>query len=95
MNFWSSRRSPCPWRNLYEKFRLLRCCSARLRSRRWPSKANEAYKTQEGRENVAEGLAIPDRDERQRPRDIVDAMDLKPGASWPTSAPASDSCCRT
>jgi len=43
--------------------------------------ANEGYKTHEGRENVAKGLGDPARSERQRPRDIIDALDLKPGAS--------------
>jgi ubiquinone/menaquinone biosynthesis C-methylase UbiE len=42
-------------------------------------KANEGYQTKEGRENVARTLADPGRDERQRPRDIVDAMGLKQG----------------
>jgi predicted methyltransferase len=44
-------------------------------------KANEGYKTHEGRENVAKGLGDPTREERQRPRDIVDAMDLKTGGT--------------
>lgn len=44
-------------------------------------KANEGYKTHEGRENVAKGLGDPSREERQRPRDIVDAMDLKAGGT--------------
>jgi SAM-dependent methyltransferase len=44
-------------------------------------KANEGYKTHEGRESVAKGLGDPTREDRQRPRDIVDALDLKPGAS--------------
>jgi ubiquinone/menaquinone biosynthesis C-methylase UbiE len=44
-------------------------------------KANEGYKTHAGRENVAKGLGDPAREERQRPRDIVDAMDLKPGGT--------------
>jgi predicted methyltransferase len=44
-------------------------------------KANEGYKTHEGRENVARGLSDPTRDERQRPRDIIEAMDLKPGGT--------------
>ncbi len=44
-------------------------------------KANEGYKTREGRESVAKGLSDPTRDERQKPRDIVDAMDLKPGST--------------
>jgi ubiquinone/menaquinone biosynthesis C-methylase UbiE len=45
------------------------------------SQANEGYKTHEGRENVAKGLSDPTREERQRPRDIVDAMDLKMGGT--------------
>jgi ubiquinone/menaquinone biosynthesis C-methylase UbiE len=44
-------------------------------------KANEGYKTHEGRENVAKGLADPSREDRQKPRDIVDALDLKPGGT--------------
>jgi predicted methyltransferase len=44
-------------------------------------KANEGYKTKEGRASVAKGLAAPDRDQRQKPREIVDAMGLKPGDS--------------
>jgi SAM-dependent methyltransferase len=44
-------------------------------------KANEGYKTHEGRESVAKGLGDPARSERQRPRDIIDAMDLRPGGS--------------
>ena len=43
--------------------------------------ANEGYKTPEGRQNVAKGLSDPAREERQKPRDIVDAMDLKPGGT--------------
>lgn len=42
-------------------------------------KANEGYRTEEGRAGVARALADPQRDERQRPRDIVDAMGIKPG----------------
>ena len=42
-------------------------------------KANEGYKTKEGRESVARGLADPNRDVTQKPRDIVDALALKPG----------------
>src|SRR5271170_7312492 len=43
--------------------------------------ANDNYKTHEGRENIARTLGDPTREERQKPRDIVDAMDLKPGGS--------------
>ncbi len=45
------------------------------------SQANETYKTHEGRESIARGLGDPTREERQKPRDIVEAMDLKPGGS--------------
>jgi predicted methyltransferase len=45
------------------------------------TEANEGYKTHEGREGVAKGLADPTREDRQKPRDIVDAIDLKPGAT--------------
>ena len=45
------------------------------------TQANEGYKTHQGRENVAKGLADPTREERQKPRDIVDALDLKPGGT--------------
>jgi predicted methyltransferase len=44
-------------------------------------KANEGYKTKEGRASVAKGLAAPDRDQRQKPREIVEAMGLKTGDS--------------
>ncbi len=44
-------------------------------------KANEGYKTKEGRASVAKNLVDPARDERQRPRDIIEAMGLKPGQS--------------
>lgn len=45
------------------------------------SQANEGYKTHAERENIAKGLNDPAREERQRPRDIVDALDLKPGGT--------------
>ena len=45
------------------------------------TQANENYKTHEGREGIAKGLGDPARSERQRPRDIIDALDLKPGAA--------------
>ena len=43
--------------------------------------ANKGYKTPEGRATVAKTLSDPAREERQKPRDIVDAMDLKPGST--------------
>jgi ubiquinone/menaquinone biosynthesis C-methylase UbiE len=42
-------------------------------------KANDGYKTKESRERVARALADPKRDELQHPRDIVEAMGLRPG----------------
>lgn len=45
------------------------------------TQANEGYKTAEGRANVAKTLNDPAREERQKPRDIVDALDLKPGST--------------
>jgi ubiquinone/menaquinone biosynthesis C-methylase UbiE len=44
-------------------------------------KTNEGYKTKEGRASVAKNLVDPARDERQKPRDIVDQMGLQPGQS--------------
>jgi ubiquinone/menaquinone biosynthesis C-methylase UbiE len=42
-------------------------------------KANEGYKTQQGRDSVARGLAAPGRDMTERPREIVEAMGLQAG----------------
>jgi len=42
-------------------------------------KANSAYKTPEGREQVARTLIAPDRDTKQKPEELVQAMLLKPG----------------
>jgi len=44
-------------------------------------KANEGYKTKEGRDSVAKGLVAADREERQKPREIIEAMGLKTGDS--------------
>jgi len=41
--------------------------------------ANERYQTPEGRAAIAKGLSSADRDERQKPRELVAAMVLKPG----------------
>ena len=48
----------------------------------WPqvaSKANENYKTKEGRDGVAKTLDNPNRDKSQKPEEIIAALDLKPG----------------
>jgi ubiquinone/menaquinone biosynthesis C-methylase UbiE len=42
-------------------------------------KANEGYKTKEGRESVAANLASPAREERQKPRELVESMNLREG----------------
>jgi ubiquinone/menaquinone biosynthesis C-methylase UbiE len=42
-------------------------------------KANAAYKTLEGREQVAQTLVAPDRVAKQKPEELVQAMLLKPG----------------
>jgi len=55
---------------------LLICASAFAQV---AEKANEGYKTKEGRESVARSLANPQRDVTQQPRDIVEALALKPG----------------
>jgi ubiquinone/menaquinone biosynthesis C-methylase UbiE len=44
-------------------------------------KANEGYKTKEGRATVAKNQIDPAREARQRPRDIVDQLGLQPGQS--------------
>jgi ubiquinone/menaquinone biosynthesis C-methylase UbiE len=42
-------------------------------------KANSAYKTPEGRDTVAQTLIAPGRDARQKPEELVRAMQLQPG----------------
>jgi ubiquinone/menaquinone biosynthesis C-methylase UbiE len=45
------------------------------------NKANERYRTPDGREAVAKGLGAANRDERQKPRELVEALQLRPGMS--------------
>ncbi|MBV8731230.1 MAG: methyltransferase domain-containing protein [Acidobacteriia bacterium] len=40
---------------------------------------NERYQTPEGRQQVAANLGAPDRDERQKPGELVKSMGVKPG----------------
>src|ERR1700730_14452892 len=42
-------------------------------------KANSGYKTPEGRDQVARSLIAPDRDAKQKPEELVKAMQLTPG----------------
>jgi ubiquinone/menaquinone biosynthesis C-methylase UbiE len=41
--------------------------------------ANAGYKTPEGRDRVAQTLVAPDRDAKQKPEELVHAMQLQPG----------------
>ena len=43
------------------------------------TQANEGYKTPEGRDTVAKTLSAANRDEKQKPRELVAAMAVKPG----------------
>jgi ubiquinone/menaquinone biosynthesis C-methylase UbiE len=43
------------------------------------SQANSGYQTQQQREAVAKGLADPARDEKQKPRELLKAMEVRPG----------------
>jgi ubiquinone/menaquinone biosynthesis C-methylase UbiE len=43
--------------------------------------ANRAYTSKEGRENIAKTLADPHRDGRQKPAELMTALEVKPGMS--------------
>ena len=43
------------------------------------TEANSGYKTTDGRSSVAKGLSDPNRDERQKPRELVQAMAITRG----------------
>lgn len=43
------------------------------------AEANQRYQTPEGRAAIAKGLSSSDRDERQKPRELVAAIGIKPG----------------
>ncbi len=57
---------------------MLLCCGL---SAQVAEKANEGYKTPEARARVGSTLAAADRDARQKPKELVAAMGLKPGMS--------------
>lgn len=42
--------------------------------------ANKTYRTPEGRANMSGVLAGPDRDERQKPKDLMAALAIRPGS---------------
>jgi predicted methyltransferase len=50
-----------------------------LASAQVAKKANENYQTEQGRANVAKTLSATDRDKRQRPDELVQAIGVKPG----------------
>ena len=43
------------------------------------TQANSQYQTPEGRQSIAKGLGDPSRDERQKPRELIDAMQIQRG----------------
>lgn len=61
-----------------KKLLLLAACGLALYGQAAKT-ANERYQTPSGREAVAKGLGASDRDQRQKPRELVEAMQLRPG----------------
>ena len=55
---------------------LLLACTFALQAQ-VAKQANEGYRTKEGRDSVAKTLAAPDRDEKQKPKELVEAMSIK------------------
>jgi len=55
---------------------LLLACAFTLEAQ-VAKQANEGYRTKEGRDSVAKTLAAPDRDEKQKPKELVEAMSIK------------------
>lgn len=45
------------------------------------TEANRSYRTEEGRANIAKTLSDPHRDERQKPKELVDALKIRPGST--------------
>lgn len=60
---------------------LLLCLASAGLNAQVAGTANSGYKTEEGRARVAKTLAASDRDGRQKPKELVDAMQLKPGST--------------
>ena len=57
-------------------FALVVCCAL---SAQVAKDANKAYQSKEGRENIAKTLGDPHRDGRQKPAELMTALDLRPG----------------
>jgi ubiquinone/menaquinone biosynthesis C-methylase UbiE len=50
----------------------------------WPQaagNANSGYRTEQGRANVAKTLLASDRDGRQKPKELIEAMQIQPGST--------------
>jgi ubiquinone/menaquinone biosynthesis C-methylase UbiE len=60
---------------------LMIALAAQLAWTQVATKANENYKTKDGRDGVAKTLDNPNRDKSQKPEEIIAALDLKPGMS--------------
>ncbi len=43
------------------------------------AEANTTYRTEQGRAGIAAGLDGPDRDSRQRPKELIEALGIRPG----------------
>jgi ubiquinone/menaquinone biosynthesis C-methylase UbiE len=58
---------------------LLVLLAASLTTAQVANKANENYQTEQGRASVAKNLGSPDRDQKQRPEELVKALGIKTG----------------
>jgi ubiquinone/menaquinone biosynthesis C-methylase UbiE len=61
------------------RFVAVLLCAAALGWGQVARHANERYQTQEGRAGIIKILTGPERDQQQRPRELVAALELKPG----------------
>jgi ubiquinone/menaquinone biosynthesis C-methylase UbiE len=62
-----------------KRFALLATLACTVLSAQVAKQANSTYQTEDGRKSVAKGLADPARDEKQKPRELVQAMGLQRG----------------
>ena len=58
---------------------LVMLATAALLPAQVATQANERYQTEQGRAAVAKGLDAPDRDQKQRPVELVKSLGIKPG----------------
>jgi len=57
------------------------CIAVWLAQAQVATKANERYQTEEGRARMMGGLLSPDREQQQRPAELVAALGIKPGTT--------------